>query len=90
MHDDKYIKIIGDVVQQKVTEALSGGTDKERALVLARVPYICSEIEDINKTLKAIEEKLVYVPLMQRLVFGLVTMVLIAVTTALIGLVVLK
>lgn len=71
------------VVRHEMINVLSQGTEKERAVLLARVPYICQEIKDfkdfnkdINVSLNKIQETIVYIPLLQKLVFGMVGIVL--------------
>ena len=81
---------MGEIVGEQVLKVLSLGSDKDRALVLARVPYICQEIRDINASLQEIQKAVVYVPIMQRLVFGVVSIMLIAMASAIVALVVVK
>lgn len=68
---------MGQIVQERVEHVLSMGTERERAVVLARVPYICAEITNINSMLEEIRERTTYMPLIQKLVFGLVGMCLV-------------
>lgn len=88
---------MAEIVHEQVTDVLSRGTESQRAIILARVPYICADITTIKKTMEntdakldLIAEKLVYVPMMQKLVFGLVSIILVAVAGALMGLVIIK
>lgn len=71
---------LASVVRQQLQEVLSQGTEKERAVILARVPFICQDIKDINKSLKEIQVTMVYIPLIQKLVFGMVGIVLTSIT----------
>jgi hypothetical protein len=79
---------MGEITYEQVMKALSMGSEKDRAVVLARVPYICSEITNINKTLEEIKKAVIYVPLMQKMLFTTASMVLVSVVGALIALVV--
>lgn len=81
---------MGEITYEQIMKALSMGSEKDRAIVLARVPYICSEITNINTALEEIKEILVYVPLIQRMVFGVAAIILLAVTGALVALVVIE
>ena len=81
---------MGEIFREQLVDVLSRGTEKDRALILARVPYICAEITGINHNLEIIKEKLVYAPLIQKLVFGMVTIILTAVVGALVALVVIE
>ncbi len=83
------------VVRKQMMDILSSGSDKERAIVLARVPYICQEIEQINTRGQRIEDALVALnkilsnyPLVEKAVFGFIAMIVIAVVGAMIALVV--
>lgn len=88
---------IGEIVESRVRYVLTQGTDKERQLIYARVPYICTEIENINTALEklsamleTIQKDQVYSPLVQKIVFTAVTMIIVAVFASLIGLVIIK
>lgn len=73
---------MGEVIRNSMTDVLSMGSDRERAIVLARVPYICTEIEVINKRLEKIQKDLRYSPLIQMLVFGMVAIMMTILVTA--------
>ncbi len=47
---------IGDMVQDRVENVLARGTEQEKAIILARVPYICQDIKGINSSLREIKE----------------------------------
>jgi len=81
---------LAEVVKEQVENVLATGSEQEKTLVLARVPFICQDIKDIHSTLVKINEALRYMPLIQILVFGLVGMIVIAVIGALISLVILQ
>lgn len=81
---------LGEIMRESVTHVLAEGTEAERALILARVPYICADIKAIKEMLQKIMESQVYTPLVQKIVFGLVSLILIAVAVALVDLVILK
>lgn len=49
---------IGDIVQERFEHVLSQGTESQRAIILARVPYICQDIKAINVTLGDINKKM--------------------------------
>ncbi len=36
------------IMREQMMNVLSQGTEKDRSIILARVPYICQEIKDIN------------------------------------------
>lgn len=48
------IENLGDIVQARFEHVLSLGTESERAIILARVPYICQDIKEINVSLAQI------------------------------------
>lgn len=49
------IKSVGDIVQERIEHVLAKGTEQEKSIILARVPYICQDIKTINATLQEIK-----------------------------------
>ncbi len=49
---------IGDMVQERVENVLARGTEQEKSIILARVPYICQDIKEINKKFDVIMDKM--------------------------------
>lgn len=49
---------MGDMVQERIEHVLARGTEQEKSLILARVPYICQDIKGINSTLVEILKKM--------------------------------
>jgi predicted nucleotide-binding protein (sugar kinase/HSP70/actin superfamily) len=47
---------IGDILQSRIEHVLAKGTEQEKSIILARVPYICQDIKNINKSLDKIVE----------------------------------
>ena len=45
---------IGDIVRSNIEHVLAKGTEQEKSIILARVPYICQDIKAINSSLKEI------------------------------------
>lgn len=93
---DKVTEFIPDerqmarIIREEVENVLAKGTEQEKAMILARVPYICQDIKDIHNTLSEIKDLLSTYPIIKILVFGFVGMVLVAVVTALLALVVMN
>ena len=81
---------MGKIVRREVIDVLSLGTERERAVVLARIPYICADIKNIDERLALIQEALRYMPIIQKLVFGIITMMLTSIVGALLALVISK
>lgn len=46
---------MAEVVREQVEHVLAKGTEQERAMIYARVPYICQDIKDIRKSIEGIE-----------------------------------
>lgn len=46
------------IVQERLEHVLAQGTEAQRAIILARVPYICQDIKQINSTLGEISKKM--------------------------------
>lgn len=46
---------MAEVVREQVEHVLSRGTESQRALILARVPYICQDIKDMRVAIQGIE-----------------------------------
>lgn len=105
------VERVGDIMQARMEHVLSMGTEKEKALILARVPYICQDIKEINKKFDVILGKMEEVKKdlsekddandkkyvnhdqfgpVQKVVYGLIGLVLTAVGAAVIALVVTK
>ncbi len=42
---------IGDILQNRIEHVLAKGTEQEKSIILARVPYICQDIKGINAAL---------------------------------------
>lgn len=49
---------MGEIMRENVQYVLSRGTESERALILARVPYICADIKDMKASIQAIEKNI--------------------------------
>ncbi len=49
---------IGDIVQERFEHVLAQGTEQEKSIILARVPYICQDIKGINAALATIITKM--------------------------------
>lgn len=49
---------MGDIMQERMEHVLAKGTEQEKSVILARVPYICQDIKGINITLKEILQKM--------------------------------
>ncbi len=71
------------IVKHQVENVLLKGTEQERSMILARVPYICQDIkktdgrlENIEQSIQDIKENVSTFPLIQKLVFGLVGAIL--------------
>lgn len=47
---------IGDIMQERLENVLARGTEQEKSIVLARVPYICQDIKNINTVLEDIKK----------------------------------
>lgn len=45
---------IGDILQSRIEHVLARGTETDKAIILARVPYICQDIKQINRALQDI------------------------------------
>lgn len=75
------------IVRQQVENVLAHGTEQEKAMILARVPYICQDIKDIKGSLSNMEEKLTYVPLIQKIVFGGSSVILLGALTAVLAMI---
>ncbi len=76
------------IIREQMISVLSSGSDHERELILARVPYICNDIKAINANIAKLTEVLGTYPVVKNLVFGGAGMILTAVVGALIALVV--
>ncbi len=48
---NKVSENIGDILQTRIEHVLSRGTEQEKSIILARVPYICQDIKGINAAL---------------------------------------
>lgn len=81
-------KRMGEIVRAQMADVLSSGTESERSIILARVPYICADIKEINASLKVITETMSTYPIVKALVFGFAGLILTSVVGALIALVV--
>lgn len=53
---DEVSQNIGEIVRGSLEHVLARGTETERAIILARVPYICQDIKGINKSLDEIKK----------------------------------
>lgn len=49
---------LGDMVQERFEHVLSRGTEQDKSIILARVPYICQDIKGINVALGEINKKM--------------------------------
>lgn len=78
------------IIREQLTAVLAGGSEHERELILARVPYICNDIKTINTNIAKLTDMLGTYPIIRNLVFGGAGMILTAVMSALIYLVVIK
>lgn len=84
-------------IEKAVEKAFSAGVDDKRFIDVSRVPLICQSIVGIEKRLTAIDEKMdtklvsveAFSPV-QKIVYGMVGLILIAVVGALISLVIMK
>lgn len=47
----KIAQNMGDIVQDRIEHVLARGTEQDKSIILARVPYICQDIKAINKAL---------------------------------------
>lgn len=45
---------IGDIVRYNIEHVLAKGTEQDKSIILARVPYICQDIKNIDKRLEKI------------------------------------
>lgn len=52
---------IGDIIQSRVEHVLARGTEQEKSIILARVPYICQDIKGINQALSDIRNMMAQV-----------------------------
>lgn len=51
----RQIDSMGDIVQERIERVLARGSEQERSIILARVPYICQDIKNINAVLSNIQ-----------------------------------
>ncbi len=51
---NKITQNMGDILQTRLEHVLARGTEQEKAIILARVPYICQDIKGINEALQNI------------------------------------
>lgn len=68
---------MAEVMREQFENVLAKGTEQEKSLILARVPYICQDIKNINARGERLEESmdkiqilLATYPLVSKLVFG--------------------
>lgn len=47
---------IGDIVRTNIEHVLARGTEQDKSIILARVPYICQDIKSINGALDEIKK----------------------------------
>ena len=52
----KVTETMGAIVRDSVEHVLAKGTEQEKSIVLARVPYICQDVKAIFKALARIQE----------------------------------
>lgn len=52
---EQQVQKLGNIVQERFERVLAFGTEQEKSMILARVPYICQDIKDINGTLSEIK-----------------------------------
>jgi hypothetical protein len=55
---ENQVQSIADIVQERFEHVLSRGTEQEKSIILARVPYICQDIKQINSKFDTILEKM--------------------------------
>lgn len=79
---------MGEIMRAQIVDVLASGTESDRAIVLARVPYICADIKEINANLKVLTETLSTYSVIKALVFGCAGLILTSVVGALIALVI--
>lgn len=46
---------LGEMIRKQMYDVLARGTEHEKAVILARVPYICQDIKNIDARLLSIE-----------------------------------
>lgn len=51
---DEVSSNIGEIVRYNIEHVLARGTEQEKSIILARVPYICQDIKNIDKRLEKI------------------------------------
>lgn len=78
------------IVRKQLQYVLSEGSETNRSIILARVPYICADIKAINANVQELKELLGTYPVVKSLVFGVVSMILTSVVGALLALVIMK
>lgn len=79
-----------EIVRTQMQHVLETGSEKGREAIIARIPYVCEDIRGIKLDLTEIKKVTVYLPLIQKLLFGVVTIVLTAVAVAIVALVINK
>ncbi len=79
---------LSQIVRQQLINVLSKGSEQEKSLILARVPYICQDIKNINANLEELKDAFSTYPLIKTLVFGFVGLILVSVVGALLTFVV--
>ncbi len=58
---DKMTQNMGDIVQERIEHVLARGTEQEKSIILARVPYICQDIKSMNAVLSEIRNMMAQV-----------------------------
>lgn len=74
------------IIREQVENVLAHGTEQDKSMILARVPYICQDIKDINArgerievSIEELKEKFSTYPLVKTIVFSFVAAVLLGV-----------
>lgn len=49
---------MGDIMQERMEHVLAKGTEQDKAMILARVPFICQDIKSISFALREISQKM--------------------------------
>lgn len=70
---------LSKTLEDAVVRALGRGASENRYIDIGRIPFICDDISAINKSLQDITKSLSTYPLVKMLVFGCVSLILVAV-----------
>ncbi len=96
---DKVTEFIPDetqlahIVRQQVENVLARGTEQDKLMILARVPYICQDIKDNKKEMQIMNDRgeriekkmdeivngMTYYPLVQKMVFSFASILMVGV-----------